>query len=156
LADDDLLRPTLSGSGEPPSLYSSTGFFLSSFFGGPVAAGIYGLVNSHRLGRLQRDLLTVLVIVATGCWLLLFVEAQGGLARLGELMGDRPARTAEIAIRAVGLACFGAIYLLHRQHYRAAQITGAESIPGWVPGIGAVVAGIAANVYILGRLTGHH
>ena len=156
MADDDLLRPTLSGTGEPPSLYNTTGFFLSSFFGGPVGAGIYGLANSYRLGRLKRDLPSVVVIVAASFWLLLFVERQGGLARLAELMDDRPDRAAQLAVRALGLACFGAIYLLHRQHHRAAQVTGAEAVSGWGPGIVAVLAGIAANVAILGRLTGHH
>jgi hypothetical protein len=156
LAEDDLLRPTLSGSGKTPELYNSSGFFLASFFAGPVAAGVYGLANSYRLGRLNRDLPVIVPLVAACFWLLLFASRHGGLAGLAGLLDDRPGRAIQIAIRALGLGCFATIYLLHRQHYRAAQVTGAASLPGWGPGIVAVIAGLAANAGMISLLTGHH
>lgn len=156
MADEDLLRPSLSGTGNPPALYNSSGFFLSAFFAGPAAAGVYGLANSYRLGRLRQDLLPIVVFVAAGFWLLLFAHRHGGLAGLAELLDDRPQRALQIAVRALGLACFAAIYLLHRQHYRAAQISGATPIAGWVPGIAAVVVGLLANGALGTLITGHH
>lgn len=156
MAEDDLLRPTLSGTGKPPALYNSSGFFLSSFFAGPAAAGLYGLANSYRLGRLQRDLPSIVGLVAASFWLLLFANRHGGLAGLAQLLDDKPNRAIQIAVRALGLACFAAIYLMHRQHYRAAQVTGAASLPGWVPGIAAFLVGLAANAAMAKLLAGHH
>lgn len=146
MADEDLLRPSLSGADEAPSLYSSTGFFLVAFFAGPAAAGAYGIANSMRLRRWRQDLPLVVAVVAASFWLLLFANRHGGLLAFAELLGDRPARAMQIAVRALGLACFAAIYLMHRRHYRAARVTGVEPVSGWVPGIVAFVIGLLANV----------
>jgi len=126
-------------------LFSSTGFFVVSFFAGPAAAGVYGLANSHRLQRWRQDLPVVIAVVAASFWLLLFANRHGGLTAFAELLNDRPARAMQIAVRALGLACFAAIYLMHRQHYRAARISGVQPVAGWVPGIIAFIIGLLAN-----------
>lgn len=146
MADDDLLRPTLSGVRRTPALYSSTGFFLSAFFGGPLGAGVYGAINSHRLGRLQKDLPVSLALVASCFWLLTLAKAEGWLAGLVELLDDREPRALQFALRAAGLFCFAAFYTMHRQYYRAAQVSGAEPLSGWIPGLVALVAGVLANI----------
>lgn len=155
MADEDLLRPSLSDTANSPSLYNSTGFFLAAFFAGPAAAGVYGLANSQRLGRLKQDLPTIVALVAGSFLLLLVAHRQGGLASLAGLLDDRPARAAQLVVRILGLACFAAIYLLHRQHYRAAQVSGVDTLPGWIPGIAAVVIGLLANgafaLWLVGR-----
>ncbi|MDF3019450.1 MAG: hypothetical protein K0Q92_753 [Steroidobacteraceae bacterium] len=145
MADEDLLRPSLSDTANSPALYNSTGFFLSAFFAGPAAAGVYGLANSHRLGRLRQDLPTIVALVAGSFLLWLVAHRQGWVASLADLMGDRVTRATQLAVRLLGLACFAAIYLLHRQHYRAAQVSGVDSLSGWAPGIAAVVVGLLAN-----------
>jgi hypothetical protein len=127
-------------------LYGSTAFFFSSFFAGPMGAGVYGAFNSHRLGRLRQDLPVVLLLVAGSFFLIALANAEGWLAGLAGLLEDRMHRTLQFALRALGLACFGAIYLMHRQYYRAAQVSGAEPLSGWIPGIAASAAGILANI----------
>jgi hypothetical protein len=145
LADEDLLRPSLSDTANSPSLYNSSGFFLASFFAGPAAAGVYGLANSHRLGRLKQDLPAIVALVAGSFLLLLVAYRQGWVGSLAALMDDKPTRATQLAVRVLGLACFAAIYLLHRQHYRAAQVSGVDQVSGWVPGITAVIIGMLAN-----------
>jgi hypothetical protein len=156
LADEDLLQPSLSGTRNAPALYNSSGFFLAAFFAGPAAAGAYGVANSYRLGRLQSELPKIIALVA-GCFLVLVIASRNGwITGLAGLFDDRFSRAAQLAVRAMGLACFGAIYLMHRQHYRAASISGVDPLPGWVPGIAAVLVGLAANAAFTAWLKGHH
>lgn len=141
----DLLKPTLSGTGQPPALYGSTGFFLSAFFGGPVGAAVYGSANAWRLGRLAKDLPLFVAIAAAAYLAILILDRQGLLDQLRSLIGV-PQDNFRIILRAFGLACFGAIYLLHRGYFRAATVSGATPLPGWIPGIAAILAGVAANI----------
>ena len=156
MADEDLLRPTLSGTGEARALYNSTGFFVSAFFGGPMGAGVYGLANSHRLGRLRQDLPVVVVLVAGCYWLLMIATRQGWLEALTGLLDDRSTNAIQLLLRGLALACFGAIYFMHREFYRAARVAGVESTSGWVPGIVAVILGLAANSAYLYWFQRHH
>ena len=59
-------------------------------------------------------------------------------------------------MRALGLASYGTIYLMHRRFFRSARVSGAKAVSGWVPGIAAVVAGYAANAAFLTWLLKHH
>jgi hypothetical protein len=152
LADEDLLRPTLGGTRNVRALYSSTGFFVAAFFGGPLGAGVYGAINSQRLGRLRQDLPVSLALVASCFWLLVMANADGWLAGLADWLDDRPQRALQFALRIAGLFCFAAIYTMHRQYYRAAQVSGAPPLSGWIPGIVALVAGVLANIAFVGWL----
>jgi hypothetical protein len=156
LADDDLLRPTLSGLRHVPALYSSTGFFVSSFFGGPLAAGVYGAFNSYRLNRLAGDLPVHVALVAGAYFLALVFQNGGQMAAIGDLMGSRPARTVEIVLRSFGLLTCFAIWLLHRRFFRTAQVTGTKSLSGWLPGLIAFGAGFGANQAFFAWIMGHH
>jgi hypothetical protein len=156
LSNGDLLRPTLSDYQRPPELYHSTGFFMAAFFGGPVGAAIYGGANSHRLGRLSRDLPLLLVIVAAAFLLMYLFHDMGWLPRLANAIGGAELRNYELVMRAFGLLAYGAIYLLHRRFFRSARVSGAKEAPGWVPGIAAVVTGIAANFAFVSWLLKHH
>ena len=156
MSNDDLLRPTLSDYRKPPALYQSTGFFLSGFFGGPVGAGVYAGANAWRLGRLSRDLPVILCIVAAAFLVMLEMHRAGALATLTGWLGGSLSRNLDIFVRALGMATFGAIYLLHRGFYRAARVSGMKPLPGWVPGILAVLLGIAANVAFKAWILGHH
>lgn len=155
MSNDDLLQPTLSGHTRPPSLYNSSGFFVASFFGGPLGAGIYGLANSHRLGRLAADLPAIGAIALAAYLLPIALHRWGALAALAGWLEVTPGRAGGVAMRALALLCFGAIYLLHRRFYRAARVSGVASVPGWVPGIVAVVVGLIANVALVTRLLHH-
>jgi hypothetical protein len=107
-------------------LYSSQAFFLASFFGGPIAAATYGLVNSKRLGRLQTESPAIVALAAGGLLLFLGLHEMGILNELAELLGGRTRRNFEIIMRAIGLMVFGAIYLMHRRYFRAAAFSGTE------------------------------
>lgn len=155
MGNDDLLRPTLSDYRKPPSLYNSTGYFLSAFFGGPLGAGVYAAANSWRLERLQRDLPVIVAVVAAAFLLLIESYKLGWVRELGGFLDMSPARALGIVVRAVGLLCFGAFYLMHRTYFRAAQVSGVTPIAGWKPGIAAVLAGWAANI-ALAALIEHH
>lgn len=155
LSNDDLLRPTLSDYRKPPSLYNSTGFFLSAFFGGPVGAGVYAAANTFRLGRLSRDLPIIIAIMAAAFLVLIELDRMGVLVQIGSYLGGSRARNLEIYVRAMGIASFGAIYLLHRGYFRAARVSGVTPLPGWVPGIAAVLVGYFSNIAFIGWIQHH-
>jgi hypothetical protein len=155
LSNDDLLRPTLSGYRKPPALYGSTGFFLSGFFGGPVGIAVYASANAYRLGRLATDLPAIVGITAFAFLIMLEMHQWGWLTLAAQYLGGSLERNFNIIVRAFGIACFGAIYLLHRVFFRAARVTGVEPLPGWVPGIVAVLAGIGANIAFAAWILDH-
>jgi hypothetical protein len=145
LDNEDLLRPTLDGTRDTPALYSSQAFFFTAFFGGPVAAAAYGLVNSHRLGRLRQEAAVFVGIAVAALTLFYALHELGALSSLSELMGGRQRRNYEIFMRAIALLAFGAGWLMHRRFYRAAAISGTDELPGWVPGIATGVVGALAS-----------
>ena len=146
MSNEDLLRPTLSDFRTPPSLYNSTGFFLSAFFGGPVGTAVYAIANSYRLGRVSRDLPVIIAITAAAFLLLIELQRIGTLDSLSAVLDGPLSRNMEIFLRALGIACFGAVYFMHRGFFRAARVSGVRPRPGWLPGIAAVVAGMATNI----------
>jgi hypothetical protein len=156
LADEDLLRPTLAGYRKPPALYGSTGFFLSGFFGGPVGILVYGAANAFRLGRLSRDLPAIAGIVALAFLAMLEMHDAGWLEAIAAHLGGSLAANFNVIVRAFGIACFGAVYLLHRAFTRAARVTGVEPLPGWVPGFVAVAVGLFANAAFSAFVLEHH
>jgi hypothetical protein len=155
LRNEDLLLPTLSDRQSTPALYGSTGFFLSAFFGGPLGAVIYGGCNSHRLQRLQKDAPVLLLIVAAAYLLPYVLYQQGWLQQLVAMAGGAT-RNYGIILRALGLLTFGAIYLMHRDFFRASRVGGSAGLPGWRPGIAAVLMGIWANAAFVQWLLKHH
>ena len=156
MSNDDLLRPTLSDTQRVPALYNTTGFFLAAFIGGPLGAAIYGVANSHRLGRLMKDVPILLLIAATAYCVPYVLYQHGWLQQLMTLAGGRETRNYELFLRALGLLSFGAIYLMHRHFFRAAGVAGAKGLPGWVPGIAAVLLGFMANAAFVQWLLKHH
>jgi hypothetical protein len=156
LSNGDLLRPTLSDYRKPPALYHPTGFFVSAFFGGPVGAGVYAGANAWRLGRLWRDLPVILCIVAGAFLVMLELQRAGALDALAGWLGGSSTRNLGLFMRALGMACFGAIYFLHRAFYRAARVSGLKPLPGWVPGIAAVALGMATNTAFATWFIAHH
>lgn len=140
--DPNLLAPSLTGTGATPALYSAGTGYLSAFFGGPLAGAVIALLNARRLGRLTRDGwlagLALAVTVAFVWWL----ERAGGEALLVRALGSNGPR---LGLRIAGLAFFGLAYLTHRRYYRSAQILGMPAPAGWIPGILAVVAGVATQ-----------
>jgi hypothetical protein len=142
---DDLLQPSLTEDRtDATALYSATAGYVTSFFGGPIAAIAFAGVNSRRLGRLRAD----------APWL------TGGLALFAVALwwafdGRYPAsvqpwvqENLRIAARGLGLLYFGAIYLLHRRHYRAMTMMGIESPNGWVVGFACGAIGVLSIIAI--------
>jgi len=156
LGNDDLLRPTLSEYRQVPALYSSTGFFLSSFFGGPVGAAFYALCNSQRLNRLWHDMPVIIATASAAYFVIFLLQSNGQMPGVAELMGASPRRALEITLRALALAVFGAIYLLHRKFFRAARVSGTRPLSSWVPGIAALLLGIWANTSFINWILAHH
>lgn len=146
MSNEDLLRPALSEYRRPPALYGSTGFFLAGFFGGPAGIAVYAGANAYRLGRLAQDLPAIVGVTAFAFLVMLEMNEWGWLTRLAGYLGGSLERNFNVIVRAFGIACFGAIYLLHRRFFRAARVTGVEPLSAWVPGIAAVAVGLAANV----------
>ena len=156
MSNEDLLRPTLSDYERTPGLYHSTGFFLSSFFGGPLGAVIYGGANSHRLGRLSKDLALLVGLAAVAFMLPTVLQEAGILRKLSDAFDGSTARNYGLVMRALGLSTCGAIYLMHRRFFRSARVSGAKQVSGWIPGVIAIAAGFAANAAFVTWLLKHH
>ena len=156
MSNQDLLHPTLSDYTRPPALYHTTGFALSAFFGGPVGAAVYSLANTTRLSRFKQDAPIVFILTALALLIPMMLVRFGQFDALTDFAGMTPRRTGEILLRALGLAIFGAIYLLHRRFFRSARVSGVKALPSWPVGIAAVLSGWAANAALLVWILKHH
>jgi cell division protein FtsW (lipid II flippase) len=141
--NDDLLQPSLSSEvGREASIYSARTGYIAGFFGGPLAAAAVALLNSHRLNRLGTDwalgLVALLLTVALFWW-----EVRGGGARW--LVMHFGAGSPRVLTQVAGLGMFAVVYGFHRKYYRNMQLLGLQSPSGWIPGIIAIIVGIAGS-----------
>ncbi len=140
---DNLLRPSLSGTNVPANaIYSATTGYVVAFLGGPVAAAAIALTNSWRLRRLARDWPVALLALALLHAMLWWQLRQGGYEWLTQHLGS----TGPQALRSVvSLLFFCGIYLLHYRSYRSMRLLGLKAPSGWVPGLIAIVIGVAVT-----------
>ena len=158
MSNEDLLRPTLSDHERVPGLYNSTGFFMSSFFGGPLGAAVYGGANSHRLGRLQKDLPLLIGLVAVAFMLPYVLQEAGWLQGLAESvrrldhaqLRTRHARARDWPPTALSTSCTGDFSDRRR-------VSGAKEVSRLDPGHRRrTAAGVAANAAFVTWLLKHH
>ncbi len=138
---NDLLQPSLSASDATGvSIYSTAAGYIVSYFGGPLAAAIIALLNSFHLGRLHKDwpfgALALLAVPGYFKWL----QVGGGQRWLSAVIGQW---SIPYVYRLMGVLFFGLAYLMHRRYYRSMALIGVPARPGWIPGVGAVMAGMA-------------
>lgn len=149
MVDRDLLMPSLGGVQVERAPYSSKTGFLAAFFGGPLAACGYGVLNARRLGRLTSD----------GPWLAAFVVADialmwllthglVGLPWIDAVQQELGGSFGRIASRLFALIVFGWVCLAHRREQRAAELMGLERPNGFAPGLGLILMGLAAGAGI--------
>ncbi len=146
---DSLLRPTLQDGVRAVSIYSVRAGFFVAFLGGPMAAVIFGALNSQRLGRLGKDAWLyafggiVFTAFAIGIG---YLSATGGFGAGSQEAVREQTRTLRTVSQALGLAFFGLVFLLHRRFYKAAEMAGQESPSPWIPGVAASVVGGAVSL----------
>jgi len=95
---------------------------LTAFFGGPFAVIALTGINSHRLGRDNRDAawLFLAVVVTLGVLALVYRSDHLFTAIALEPVPQN------ILIRAFALLLFGGSYLLHRRYYRSMALVGID------------------------------
>ncbi|HEY1283380.1 MAG TPA: hypothetical protein VGE96_02765 [Steroidobacteraceae bacterium] len=143
---NELLQPSLGRQvSAATSIYSTTTGYLAAFFGGPLGGAAIALTNSWRLRRLGRDWPLALVALALTGGMAWWEQRAGGLAWLNSHFGNSGQR---FAVRVVGIAMFAVIYLIHRRYYRNMDMMNIKPPSGWVPGIAAIVGGIAAMMML--------
>lgn len=141
MPQDDLLQPSLPHSDDQGvAIYSAITAFATSYFGGPLAAAIIGLLNSHELGLLRRDWWLGAVAVAAVPGYFYWLEYGGGMPWLrGMALEGLP----PYLYRLMAVGFFGLVYMMQRRHFRSMMLLGLQPKSGWLPGIAAVIAGIA-------------
>ena len=136
--ETDLLRPSIGRAEPTRPLYSSTALFVPAFFGGPVAAAVIFGMNAARAGRLPRDAAWLV------CGALMLVVVPWSTLEFW----PEAAPKLRLVIRAAGLLAAAAFYWRHRQLHRAQGLFGVASPSGWIPGVGAIVLGVGANLLV--------
>lgn len=155
----DLLRPSLSPSNRiERAPYSLQVGFLSAFFGGPLAAVGMSMLNSWRMGTLQRDaiLLGAMGLLGAGLVGLLAVGSAEGAAWLVTLERWFGRNAGSYLERLGGLLLFAGEAALHRREQRAADLFGLPRPNGWIVGIAFIVGGRAGSLLIDAAVLGGH
>lgn len=147
---DDLLQPSLSAEKIAAAPPSTQAIFLTSFFGGPIAAVMMITIASYRLRRLVRDLplLVGLLSVSIGviAWFLSSASAQGLREWIQSNVGSSGF---EFLFRIISLMCFGVGYWMHAQAHRNSALLGLKAPNGWLVGIPCLVIGYLLMIYIM-------
>ena len=142
--DDDLLTKSIkTGNTFDEPIFSVRSMFRVAFFGGPLAIGVYTLLNSHYLKRVRKDIapvLVFLVICALSAYLFIpyLVEVTAADAASAETR-----RLTRWTFRIVALLYLGVYFLEVRSMYRAYDAAGREYRDPWVAAIASIVISIA-------------
>lgn len=138
----ELLQPSLSRTAPRRAPYAQQVHFLTAFFGGPLAAMAFNLLNSHRLERLRRDAPWLVAGLALALGLdafLLLTEPGRAFVAAAEAVLGRNVLGLAVRVLALGLFVLGLV--MHRREHQAADLMGVPRPSGWVLGIGLVLAG---------------
>lgn len=142
-AVDDLLQPSLSGSGPSRVPYSPRVGMLTAFFGGPFAVVVLQGINAWRMQRLSLDLpwlAAALAAVLAGDW---WLRSSDRLFALAQWLEWHPADLRNLLLRFGALAIFSVAAALHAPAQRSVDLMGRQRPNGWIPGIALIVAGNA-------------
>ncbi len=147
-----LLTPSLGARSGANSLYSVRASFFVAFFGGPVAALIFGFLNSRRLGREREDGWLYGVIALPLIVLLVWLGYAASADELPAWLGTTKEASSlrRFLPRALALLIFGGIYLRLRPFFKAAELSGQPAPDPWRPGLVTVAAATAINVAAAG------
>jgi hypothetical protein len=155
---DDLLRPSLGREHDADGAYpySVRALVLTAFIGGPYALAGLLAFWAHRMNRLARDLVWLVVLAAVWTLALVLLARESAPAS-GPLVGlSLSALDRDFAIRhggrVVALGFVGLYYLRHRQLYRALESLGRASPVATLPAIVCSVLGLALSGMALALL----
>ena len=147
-----LLTPSLAGAPAHQLLLSPRATFFTSFFGGPIAALILMGINLQRLGRLRREVGTLVVGAFLALGALAFgwvVLAQPEL--LGSFAPEDARRAGSVGRRLnnlLGLMTWGLFYLRMRVDLRAAELSRGEFENPWKLAGLAVVCSVVLHAVV--------
>jgi hypothetical protein len=141
---DDLLRPSLQASDAgQKAIYSTTAGYLTAFFGGPFAAIGMSALNAWRLGRLRADALAMVAALALTFTVFAFLLRPDAF---GQPDLEITTRSIRLATRVLGLALFGAFWLLHKRYYRGMQLLGLPPPNPWPAAIACAAIDFAITM----------
>jgi hypothetical protein len=149
----DLLQPSLVDTQPREAPYSLQTAFLTSFFGGPLAAlAIFG-INARRIGRLRSDAVWVAALlvacVAFEAWWRLSLGGQAFDAWLIDQFGKSGGRYFE---RLSGLVVFALSAAIHRREHKASDLMGAKRPNGLGIGVVLIVGAWVVSALLKGLL----
>lgn len=137
---DELLRPSLGDTTIAKAPYSVQTAFLTSFFGGPLAAIAIVAINSVRLQRLLRDLAPLTIaLTAYSVFMLALAGTEWGMAFRATMKEFAGERAVSYLHRVIALVLFGLGYVLHRKEQRSADLMGLDRPNGWIAGLACIV-----------------
>ncbi|MGK3959389.1 hypothetical protein WMF38_40880 [Sorangium sp. So ce118] len=156
---DDLLTPTLQDGGEGLSAPGERPFRLQSqiwlgVLGGVLPMFVIGMVNAGRL-RVpadQRRRMLYAGLAALAVVLVIWVWAIASTADQGSFGSPTFRREIRLANQVLGGLLFLAYRRMQQLADRRFQFAGGEHASLWVPGIAAIVAGIALQFVVLAAL----
>jgi hypothetical protein len=132
LPRDELLHPSLQDATIPKAPYSVYTVFVTSAFGGPLAAIAITALNSYRL-RLIRDVAPLsLALITYLAFLAALTDPGWGLTSWISY------RNFHVLFPAAVLA-YG--YLSHRLQQRSADVLGLKRPNGWIAGLPCALGG---------------
>jgi hypothetical protein len=129
---DDLFRPTITARpapARPP--WRPQSIVYPAFFGGPLAAGVLGVLNGRRLALPSWQLFVIGAVALAGV---------GGRVAISAAVGLRFAGTVS------GLVVWLVLLAFQRRPFRVVLLGGAEPASLVGPGLAAAIGGSLAEV----------
>jgi hypothetical protein len=151
---DKLLKPSLSQPHTTKAPYSNEDTFLTALIGGTFAIIGMTAFNAWRLGRLGRDAVPLIIMLAAYLGLVwTLVQPEWGPAIQQAVKNYTGLPAVLIISRFISLTLCGLFIFLHRNEQRGADIMGLERPNGWIGGTLFCMAGITYDVYLCAILS---
>jgi len=142
---ENLLQPSLADTKSISKSYSSTAHFLVSWFGGPLGASLFSIINLRQMGLANKHIsaCTVLFIVSLIAVAIPFLIIFELIKVPSFLIFDDLKGTGKIAMRLFGVLTYGLFFLVFKRYYIASNQIDAETPSAWTTGsVCAVIGGL--------------
>lgn len=140
---NDLLKPSLADTKSISKSYSVTAHMLVAWFGGPLGAALFSIINLQQMGIAKRH---TKVCISLFCLSLLFSLLPVLIALeqiplpealvLGDIKG-----TSKIAIRLFGVLIYALFYICFKKYYIASNQIPSDPPSSWKAGIACALTG---------------
>jgi len=149
---NDLLQPSLADGKSISKSYSVMAHMLVAWFGGPLGASLFSIINLRQMGvakRYKKTCATLFILSLIAILLPILIVLEQIQLPSALILGDLKG-TSKIGMRLLGVLIYGLFYLVFSRYYIASDQIPSNPPSSWKVGVAcALIGGFVALALIL-------